>query len=495
MKKLVNRVLSLLIVVALAVILFKNKSVIINASSNNFNINSLQLYSSTNTYNYNTNINDSIRPGIENNRLYIMNSKNDRNGNVVSTEAPLITVLTNGLGGDASHWSNIGADNNLFGYTPDSIITKLFKRGNSNIYIAKVTNNTFELYDITKQYSDALLSNKTDLEEIKFDEKNQISSITDISKHSIVIFQSDGSTTNLENYKVYKEFNYAISRVVYDVKLANNNVLPRINLIGHSRGGITNIEYALDHPDMVASVFSLGTPYCGSTSASIDYKIGCPIGNSPEGEHDIITESIYRDYMERWNSNYEELGYDKINVHALGGYATLEFYRYMAWTDQCKRALQAMWKDIPPELFSTLITVVFSGIEYAVKKSYLDILSSGKALLFRLISTIVSEALANFDLSDIIIDDIIQILVSELNLDYHYPFVSWYNDCLVNLTSQLGLYGGTIITTDGYEGFKREKFCFTPYNSNTDAYAQNNIPVVHNLEPRDKRMLNYILKI
>ncbi|MCI5938507.1 MAG: hypothetical protein MRZ17_01195 [Acholeplasmataceae bacterium] len=231
MKKLVNRVLSLLIVVALAVILFKNKSVIINASSNNFNINSLQLYSSTNTYNYNTNINDSIRPGIENNRLYIMNSKNDRNGNVVSTEAPLITVLTNGLGGDASHWSNIGADNNLFGYTPDSIITKLFKRGNSNIYIAKVTNNTFELYDIAKQYSDALLSNKTDLEEIKFDEKNQISSITDISKHSIVIFQSDGSTTNLENYKVYKEFNYAISRVVYDVKLANNNVLPRINLI------------------------------------------------------------------------------------------------------------------------------------------------------------------------------------------------------------------------------------------------------------------------
>ena len=231
MKKLVNRVLSLLIVVALAVILFKNKSVIINASSNNFNINSSQLYSSTNTYNYNTNINDSIRPGIENNRLYIMNSKNDRNGNVVSTEEPLITVLTNGLGGDASHWSNIGADNNLFGYTPDSIITKLFKRGNSNIYIAKVTNNTFELYDITKQYSDALLSNKTDLEEIKFDEKNQISSITDISKHSIVIFQSDGSTTNLENYKVYKEFNYAISRVVYDVKLANNNVLPRINLI------------------------------------------------------------------------------------------------------------------------------------------------------------------------------------------------------------------------------------------------------------------------
>ena len=63
MQKLVNRVLSLLIVVVLAVILFKNKSVIINASSNNFNINSSQLYSSTNTYNYNTNINDSIRPG------------------------------------------------------------------------------------------------------------------------------------------------------------------------------------------------------------------------------------------------------------------------------------------------------------------------------------------------------------------------------------------------------------------------------------------------
>lgn len=94
-----------------------------------------------------------------------------------------------------------------------------------------------------------------------------VSSITDISKHIVVVFETPGSDESNDN--VYYQFNYVISRIVYDVKILNEKKLPKLNLIGHSRGGLTNMQYALDHPDLVASLVSIGTPYFGSTTANI----------------------------------------------------------------------------------------------------------------------------------------------------------------------------------------------------------------------------------
>ncbi len=459
---------------------------IINSIS--LDITSAELYSATNTYNYNPNVtynNSSLIPGEENNRLYIMNSISDKNLNGMSADAPLLTVLTHGLGGCAEQWSNNG--NDQLGYTQNSILASLFDLGNSNVYIAAVKNNVYSLYNITEPI--AAKSNYINYLNYKVD------SITDISKHSIILFNCDDETTNEENYKVYREFNYAISRVVYDIKMLNNNKLPKMNLIGHSRGGITNIEYALDHPDLVESIYSLGTPYCGSSTASIDVALGCPIGGCPEGELDIITQSKYMNYLNRWNNNYEELGYDDIDVYALGGYATLLFYQTMVWTPQGQKGLDYLLQGtIPAELAAGIVDAVFLGIEYAVLKSFYLFMNSGVEQRKILIGTAVSEALANFDLSQACIDDIIQIIVSELNLDYHFPFVSWYNDGFVDLSSQLGYYGGTMIYTNGYRGFNRESFCFTSTNSNTDAFALDQLPIVHNLEIRDRRMINYIMK-
>jgi hypothetical protein len=58
-----------------------------------FNINSTDLYSQTNTYDY---------TGLKNpnEERYNMSLKN---GNDVSDEKPLLTVLTHGLGGEAMH--------------------------------------------------------------------------------------------------------------------------------------------------------------------------------------------------------------------------------------------------------------------------------------------------------------------------------------------------------------------------------------------------------
>jgi hypothetical protein len=58
-----------------------------------FNINSTDLYSQTNTYDY---------TGVKNpnEERYNMSLKN---GNDVSEDKPLLTVLTHGLGGEAMH--------------------------------------------------------------------------------------------------------------------------------------------------------------------------------------------------------------------------------------------------------------------------------------------------------------------------------------------------------------------------------------------------------
>ena len=57
---------------------------------------------------------------------------------------------------------------------------------------------------------------------------------------------------------------------MYQVKVANGGVLPKLNLIGHSRGGLTNMQYALDHPQMIDSMYSFDTPYIGTTIAELD---------------------------------------------------------------------------------------------------------------------------------------------------------------------------------------------------------------------------------
>ena len=113
-----------------------------------------------------------------------------------------------------------------------------------------------------------------------------------------------------------------VSTVLKELKEQDiTNRIPKINLIGHSRGGITNLQYALDHPDIVDSLISIGTPYFGSNSASIDFNLlfGMIAGGS--GEADVTNAEKYNEYYNRWNNNYETL-YKNINAHALGGYSS-----------------------------------------------------------------------------------------------------------------------------------------------------------------------------
>ena len=159
------------------------------------------------------------------------------------------------------------------------------------------------------------------------DYSDYVVNISDISNHIIIVFEAYGSQS--ENDYIYNQLNYMVDKIVYDVRCLNNGVLPKVNLVSHSRGGITNMQYALEHPDLVDSIITLGSPFLGSYLGQSE-KILDFVGFSPTspGIIDIQNENLYAGYMNCWNTHYDEL-YKDINFHALAGYSSLDFLNYM----------------------------------------------------------------------------------------------------------------------------------------------------------------------
>lgn len=277
-----------------------------------------KLYNATNTYSYN-----GANPydiGTEKYRLYEYFNVNGNPASVAISDTPQITVLTHGLGGSAAHWSNqsgtLAWSDDVafqFAYSPNSLISKIDEQllgGEALIYWAKMTKHDrdtgvkeFSLVDL-KDPANTNLANGTYK---NINEAVKTEKLTDVSKHIIVVFEAthdpddkDISGTDQYNNYVYEEFNYMLSKIVYDVKYLSGK-LPKINLIGHSRGGITNLQYALDHPDLVAGVFSMGTPYFGTdTGSTVLGEQFCAA--SLEGLSDIITRKIYTSYYNRYDN-------------------------------------------------------------------------------------------------------------------------------------------------------------------------------------------------
>ena len=405
-----------------------------------------------------------------------------RNSNQVSDEDPQVTFITHGLNGKASHWSNV---NEVLTPTKNSIIDILTQMTDCNIYLAVFTNwNFFELFQLEDDnYS---FMDKEPLDNNK---------ILDNSKHSIVLFQA--FYPDQTNDFIYTQFNILVSSILLDLQeLDPENELPRINLIGHSRGGITNLQYALDHPQIVDSIFSLGTPYLGSTMASIDNFIlgGLFTGNSA-GEDDITNPDIYLGYLNRWNRDYDLL-YSNINVHAIGAYSSLDtllyqliyyiFHNYLKINDpKLELEIQILLKavnlylsrklialKIVDKLSPTLKQELASGILNIVFRKYPEIL----------LQTGILQGLIS----------ILNLIFDELNFNVVALSYDFLNDFLVDLPSQLGYDGQSI---NEYKGFKQHKKRFSILsNFDLSKTSVNHVPVLHNLETRDTGLLLYIAK-
>lgn len=444
-----------------------------------------QLYNATNTFHYNGNPFDFVLNGEGNqddvvkyrkfNNYYAASETEQRNDNAVSTALPQITFLTHGLNGGAFHWSNketVNEDNDpiyKFAYSNSSLITQLSASiaGSAQVYWAKMqSHNTFKLYD---------LNNPNNIEKGVYQEEVTVSKLDSASPHIIVVFEANKDAKQGYNNEVYEEFNYVVSKLVYDIKCLNDGLLPKINLIGHSRGGLTNLQYALDHPDLVDSMFGLGTPYIGSTTA--ETKLGKRMQDS-FGREDIIDDDVFLGYYNRWTNNRSI--YQNIRAHALGGYSTVDFALL-----QLRNFAEKMYGiSIGDDIFQYLCGVIKDKKDNIEDINNLTLFINK---LFNIFDAPVNEIL-----------EVIKVLFKEIDDYKNDPVVRLQtvihassdmlldNDILVDLRSQLGSGYGLDYNFNLYAK------CFTKDEGKLSSPTQP--AVVHNLEAQDPNFIGYILR-
>ena len=389
----------------------------------------------------------------ENKAHYDLANRNDE----IVGEDVLLTVLTHGLGGNASHWSS--NSNDEFDYEQYSLIDSLAKSLDYKVNIIKFTINKMNITNI----DDYICTSKFGCE-------------GGDNYHTIMVFETK-QTFNSNDY-VYSQFDYAVSKAVYDIKQTYGK-LPKINLIGHSRGGLINLLYAMDHPYMVNQIFSIGTPYTGSSTAKIDVDyMDCEIGSGnacQDGEKDIIDSDLYNSYMTRWNDDYDKY-YKNIDVTAMGARTTIDYL--------CKVLLSKDTIDyiIDPSDNKIISTLEYAGIYVAFTEivSYLEEINTTSILRHYLGIEYIGNKLTI--IGDLIVDIIkknqgesnkigekIEIVYDILKNEIVYDDIAnrlvWNNDFFVNLDSALGY---------GYKGFKSYSKTVTFFNS-TDKLAFKNM--------------------
>lgn len=252
----------------------------------------------------------------------------------VSGDSPAITIFTHGLGGSAGDWSNdnvyVGARApKPFVKDPESIIEKMRATSNNGIQLFRakiIDEDSFDLYpDYKLDYN--IKTNPQD---------DRISQIADFSVHTVIVLDFDTTWTSME--KLYNRLHNVIDRISYNYYSVTER-LPCINLVGHSMGGLVNMQYAIEHPKNVTTLVSLGTPYNGS---SYDNLLVEQFGIKSFVEQPCISGTCKHNYYfcnlnsrrNAWNDVYAENRH--INFFVLSGKTSSSFVNNLVMSNYLK---------------------------------------------------------------------------------------------------------------------------------------------------------------
>ena len=257
---------------------------------------------------------------------------------------PNFTFLIPGLGSNEGVWSNSleftpgdsdSGDNYYlsgsagFYYDEDSVVAKIEKETNTSIYVAKCGNeegSVYEIHHYVKEFDD----DNNPYYDYKGQVKNIVSSNTD-GNHSVVVYHSNNSGQAFETE--YNNFERIVNRLCLDFKVTYG-FTPKINLIGHSRGGLIAQEYANNYPHNVYSVNAVASPFFGSENGRLVERlskyliIGTAIRYLASG---FLGMQGYIDLQNKNNSNSQRNGWNQarsvsnIKATAYGSCLTLPF--------------------------------------------------------------------------------------------------------------------------------------------------------------------------
>lgn len=397
--------------------------------------------------------------------------------NEYSNASPKMTILIHGQGQDQTTWANdIVRVNSAFQplHNPNGLNTSLVYESNSmietlrraagqaNVYVAKMKRHsvTQELYFVLH------LLTQTSPNELSLYTKTNVTQISDASLHSIIIFDSTYEAKNDSHEVIYRELDYMIDKISYDIKVITGNT-PKVNLIAHSRGGLLNVLYAYNHPFNVDSMFSMGTPYHGSNLAAIAPYIsslsGAVSGNSGL---DILNPAMMTMLKDKWNSAYQTNS--QIKAHALGGMVSFELVEYIL-----KNQYLTDYTTLPDFLFQ-----FFGGIVNVVRNNpgFVNGVTTAWDVYYDFIDFFNLDQSTGITAEDL--DYIIQ------TIDIIDDQLVMKDDFFIDLESQ---------QAPGYNGFERYSKVFTSTNSELNKVTTIAPPIVHNLEPRDLDMIHYVV--
>lgn len=463
MKKIVSSVLTAVFAISL-VVFFNVFTIKAEAATE------IEIYRATNTYDEDTIEKDKKVAGYERNQYIITYDMDNKKTDRLVAESPTVTVFTHGYNSSSKDWLNNAeyVDDEkyfVFQYNNASMVDKvinLYGVDNAILIIANMTD--YKTVSLTRY----VLSNSNGVIIKESETENYEIGAEAYGKHIVVVFNRKPGSGNDSNNNLYFQFNYMLSSILYKLKqLDPSHRIPKVNLIGHSRGGLTNMQYALDHPDIVANLISIGTPYEGSTSATL---VQYDENFNGDGLTDIIDPDKYNDYQNRWNTGYNTL-YKNINVLAVGAYSTLPFLSDMAHNDKSEVVFKEDWSV-------KLLDVIIKGVSlYKTAKYYIKFLGG----LAR--GSVVNFFRQIFPKCPYISAE--EILTNEIQKDSND--IVWFSDSLVPLQSQIG---------ENYQGMKTWIKCFSMRNKNynLDRIAQWMPPVVHNLEPWDEEIINRVVE-
>ena len=401
--------------------------------------------------------------------------------------SPAITVLTHGYGGNASHWSN-----NYYGqfvYQEESLITKIVKKSNADVYYARCTSQTS--FDLLKcNWNSNFYFDADDYKNgIVDDSYIQVERINDVSKHIVVVFESQKPQNS--NEYVYKEFENVVDSISLQYKSLTGK-LPRINLVGHSRGGLTNIVYAAEHPYNVVDIYSLGTPYNGSTLGGCDFCLRMIAGvdsneQLPAGIHSIMNQEEIKSIRNKWNQAYKS----DVTCHvtAFGSITSIDYIR--AFVEDVANG-NSNYSDLVDDYVDLIgfITRLIDKFPHTTEFTLNTVegLANVASIFKHNIYDDIVGAFKEEYKGDITVEEGNKILELYSVINDNKPVL--LDDLFIDVNSQLGYFEDG----DDFKGFNRYVKVFEPGDLTKNRSMQNQPAVVHNLEAFNSTYTDYITK-
>lgn len=448
--------------------------------------------------------------------LYIGSNSfdNDLSTNVKITDntknyETAITFLVHGISSSSSAWSNdLGtkygtskvSDSGEFTYNPNSIIECLRRRADVDVYLIESTEDN-PIND------DNYVNNGFYLKRLIVDESKDeyyssnecyVDTIIDTSKHIVVVYEASCNQVNSNIVEIaYEELEYVINKITNNVVQVNNSKV-KINLIGHSRGGILNMMYATDYPYNVDGLFSIGTPYTGTSIAPLNDLLGGGFGldgliDSPGGS-EIVNKGYVEALKTNWQNMYATYNPD-INFHAIAGSTDIthlisllkDAYNTPSFDSSMKSAILKVLTlliSFERSYVKTHNVYLYENIDNEEEKLYNSLLG----LVFILITSLADTGLTNEQISAI------AQLLYEIYYSTETDSLFIKTDLFVDTHSQLA---------KGFETDLEDNFLDIPINryekiftiNNCEFYdrSEDDLSIVHNNEARDLEIINYIL--